>query len=320
MGRPNWSWKAKEQFEAKAQVIRGKLSKAKAEVERLKSNGKIIKKKKGKRNRAQLMKECGTLSITSLVSYMEKEKSKLRKLKRGYKGKVKQEEARKLNKQFHLDAGRVYSNFKKIIEKQEGRENPIYDAGIRDNGSGESMFGSVVEATSLWESEGTGNTSAEWLEEIRSAINETVPEPSDEDFELSTEQANSVMAKKRNCSAPGPDRIVNFWWKKVNCVHEGVAKSFQAIARSDQEVPHWFTEGKTLLIPKAGEFLSENQRPITCLNTIYKWFTSCLLRPVDQHLNENGLMQGEQQGAKAKFSGTIDNLLIDCMVYQDSQI
>ena len=43
---------------------------------------------------------------------MEKEKSKLRKLKRGYQGKVKQEEARKLIKQFHLDVGRVYSKFK----------------------------------------------------------------------------------------------------------------------------------------------------------------------------------------------------------------
>ena len=83
---------------------------------------------------------------------MEKEKSKLRKLKQGYKGKVKQEEARKLNKQFHLDAGPVYSNFKKIIEKQEGCENPIYDAGIRDYGNGETLFGSVEEATEFWKS------------------------------------------------------------------------------------------------------------------------------------------------------------------------
>ena len=30
--------------------------------------------------------------------------------------------------------------------------------------------------------EGTGDTSAKWLEEIRSAINERVPEPSDEAF------------------------------------------------------------------------------------------------------------------------------------------
>ena len=104
--------------------------------------------------------------------------------------------------------------------------------------------------------------------------------------------------------------------EKVNCVHEGVAKSFQAIARSDREVPFWFTEGK---IQKAGEFSSGNQRPITCLNTIYKWFTSCLLKPVDKHLNENGLMQGEQRGPKANCSGTIDNLLIDRKFCQDSQ-
>ena len=95
-----------------------------------------------------------------------------------------------------------------------------------------------------------------------------MPEPSDEAFELSTEQANSVMTKKRNWNSPGPDRIVNFWWKKASCVHEGVAKSFQAIALGDQEVPFWFAEGKPSLISKAGEFLSENQRSITCLNTI----------------------------------------------------
>ena len=149
-----------------------------------KSNGKITKK--GKRNCTQLMKECGTLLVACLVSYMGEEKSKLRKLKRGYKGKVKHEEARKLNKQFHLDAGRVYSNFKKIIEKQNGCENPTYDAGRKGDGNGETSFGSVEEATeflkSSWESEGTGDTSAKWLQEIRSAINERVPKPSDEAF------------------------------------------------------------------------------------------------------------------------------------------
>ena len=88
MGRPNWSWKAKEQFEAKAQVIRGKLSKAKAEVERLKSNGKITKK--GKRNRAQLMKECGTLSIASLVRIIYGEREiKTEKIKTRVQGQGK---------------------------------------------------------------------------------------------------------------------------------------------------------------------------------------------------------------------------------------
>ena len=43
-GKPKQSSKAKEEFEAQAREIRGKLSKAKAEIERLKSN-KIITKK-----------------------------------------------------------------------------------------------------------------------------------------------------------------------------------------------------------------------------------------------------------------------------------
>ena len=75
--------------------------------------------------------------------------------------------------------------------------------------------------------------------------------------------------------------------------------------------------GKTSLIPKPGEFSSNNQRPITCLNTVYKWFTACLLVPIDEHLEEHGLMEAEQRGAKKGCSGTMDNLLIDKMVTQD---
>ena len=35
---------------------------------------------------------------------------------------------------------------------------------------------------------------------------------------------------------------------------------------------------------KPGDFCSENQRPITCLNNIYEWFTSCPQSPIDSHL------------------------------------
>ena len=77
-------------------------------------------------------------------------------------------------------------------------------------------------------------------------------------------------------------------------------------------------EGKTSLIPKTGEFPSDNQRPITCLNTMYKWFTACLLVPTDKHLDEYDLMEGAQRGARAGCSGTVDNLLIDRTVALDS--
>ena len=106
----------------------------------------------------------------------------------------------------------------------------------------------------------------------------------------------------------------------LNDVKRGFDKLLPAppAGNGEENYPHWFTGGKTTLIPKPGEFTSENQRPIACLNTIYKWFTSCLLKPINQHLDRHRLMETEQRGAKSKCSGTTDNLLIDRMVCQDS--
>ena len=59
--------------------LRRKISMAKAELERLQENRKLTKK--GKRNRALLLRECKLISAAELVSYMEKKKSKLIKLR-----------------------------------------------------------------------------------------------------------------------------------------------------------------------------------------------------------------------------------------------
>ena len=65
------------------------------------------------------------------------------------------------------------------------------------------------------------------------------------------------------------------------------------------------------MIPKPGEFSSQNHRPITCLNNLYKWYTLGLPKPTDEHLNKYGLMQGDQGDATKGCAGTVDNLLID---------
>lgn len=139
----------------------------------------------------------------------------------------------------------------------------------------------------------------------------------EEAWDIVTSEAVNVLARKKNWSAPGPDRIANFWWKRAQALHEGVISSFCVISEYEEEYPAWFCEGKTTLIPKPGEFTSDNQRPITCLNTLYKWFTSCLLVTTNQHLEENDLMEGAQRGARAGCSGTTDNLLIDRTVALD---
>ena len=166
---------------------------------------------------------------------------------------------------------------------------------------------------------GTGNKNTAWLQEVKIAIHEQVPPLSDDEWALVVAEAVKFLSKKRNGSAPGPDKITIFWWKRAGTLYKGVFESFKEVSKSGEEYPEWFSEWKTSLIPKEGEFLSENQRPITCLNNMYKWFTSCLLAPMDQHLEHYGLMEGQQRGAKSGCFGTMDNLLIDRAVMLDCQ-
>ena len=136
------------------------------------------------------------------------------------------------------------------------------------------------------------------------AISQRVPSPTVGALTLETNEAVKVTLK-------------NYWWKRACALHEGVTCAFKTITSSSCAYPKWFTEGKTRLIPKQGDVASENQRPITCLNTSYKWFTSCVLGPLDQHLKVYDLMEKQQRGAKAGCSGTTDNLLIDRTVTLD---
>ena len=90
---------------------------------------------------------------------------------------------------------------------------------------------------------------------------------------------------------------------------------FKYISKLQGDFTAWFTGGKTTLIPKPGVVSSDNQRPITCLNTVYKWFTACLLRPMDQHLDVYGLMEAGREGRrKDVVAPRADNILIDRMV------
>ena len=85
------------------------------------------------------------------------------------------------------------------------------------------------------------------MQEIKIAIHGQVPPPTASEWAL--EVAEAV---KRNWSAPGPDKITNFWWKHAGTLHKGVVESFKEVSKSDEDYPEWFSEGKPFLIPKEG--------------------------------------------------------------------
>ena len=115
----------KEIYKAQAGEIRKNISIAAAEIERLRANRKLTSK--GKKNRAKLLKNCKSLSVADLVVYMEKEKSKLRQLKRNFWRVKRLEEARKLNQKFYADPGSIYATFGKKVESQADIDKPKYD-------------------------------------------------------------------------------------------------------------------------------------------------------------------------------------------------
>ena len=58
---------------------------------------------------------------------MEKEISKLRKLKRNSWRVKSPQEARKLNQKFYTDPGSIYASFGKMLESQADIDKPKYD-------------------------------------------------------------------------------------------------------------------------------------------------------------------------------------------------
>jgi len=134
--------------EEKAGSIRKKISIAKAEIDRLKENRKVTKR--GKKNREILQKECKLLSIASLVNYMERQKCalQLRKLKRAFCWKKKNEEAKVINQQFKDYAGRVYANMREILAKNEDCDRPKYEGFLGNTCDEErERFGSIEEVS-----------------------------------------------------------------------------------------------------------------------------------------------------------------------------
>ena len=154
------------------------------------------------------------------MSYMEKEKSKLRKLKKSFVRRKKLYEARQVNLEFQQDPGNVYSCFGKMLEKQQEKEKPRYDRTLLQ-GQQEEMrkFEDIEEASEfwreLWDGTGSGNAGMEWIEDVREAIREVVPEIPTTEFKLTGDKVRQTIRKKKNWSAPGLDLLAIFWWKKV---------------------------------------------------------------------------------------------------------
>ena len=205
----------------------------------------------------------------------------------------------------------------KNIESQAGCERPSCDQEKLKKGEYEQRtFHPVKEASDFWklfwEQEGSGDPSAPWLGVLKEAIKENVSEPREDGITFKYTSARKVITKK-NWSAPGPDKIANFWWKND-------VPYTRAFVRKQTSRHSLVVYGRYNIInSKARSIFQRKSVPDHLLKYHLQVVSSCLLKPMNHHLEKYGLMEREQRGTREKCSGTFDNLLIDRMVCQDSQ-
>ena len=214
---------------------------------------------------------------------------KIKKEKR--KRKIRNEEARKLNNQFGKEQKVIFDKFKDCIEDDGENMKPIFKEKEKER----RFFNDPVVVEnfwrSLWEKVDSGNPDAEWIKEIKNKFIELIPNVYEGNLVVNDYVASKAIKKKKNWTSHGPDKITNFWWKKLKSVSSMCTKVFNKVLNDDIELLCWVCMGIVALLPKLGEWSESNQRPITCLNTIYKWFTSILRCFHNEHLKKYGILQ-----------------------------
>ena len=173
----------------------------------------------------------------------------------------------------------------------------------------ENMYGYWNE---LWSTPARYNDDAKWLTSISENSN-TIDEMID--VTITTDDVIKAAKNLKNWKTPGPDRIQNYWIKYLPSTHEALARSFNDILNSPDALPTFIASGTTQLLYKKGDHRDpKNYRPITCLSTIYKLFTSILNTKLTEHCSKNNILAPEQKGCVKGSLGCKEQLIIDTVI------
>ncbi|GFT57464.1 retrovirus-related Pol polyprotein from type-2 retrotransposable element R2DM, partial [Nephila pilipes] len=122
---------------------------------------------------------------------------------------------------------------------------------------------------------------------------------------LSPESIISCLQSCEN-SAPEPDRLSYQHWKTVDPRCAIVSKIFN-ICLKLKNIPTAWKSSNCILIPKKGDLaLIDNWRPISLSNSIYKLFTKCLARRLQDWCGMHDILSPCQKGF-TPFDGVVEH-------------
>ncbi|EQB62067.1 hypothetical protein NAPIS_ORF00357 [Vairimorpha apis BRL 01] len=215
-----------------------------------------------------------------------------------YGDKINKHEKRKLfrreNAKFELYRGRFYRD---LSDKNETM-NDVPDEEIKNTWS------------KMWELD-TGEADEDLLDEYVLEYKGT----KDDSICFPTLDEFMEIIKWLPCwKAAGPDRIFNFFIKKMTTIHNDLYKVIKTICLDNEQPEEWFFRGITHLIPKGIPQSGKDFRPITCMSNLYKLTTKCVTAVMQIMVEERKLISDNQMGTMRKVLGAKEQMLTNIML------
>ena len=167
----------------------------------------------------------------------------------------------------------------------------------------------------IFEKHSVANLNCSWLNDLQSHVNSSRSFVADSPG-FTMPCFVDCLRKLRNWAAPGSDGIQGFWIKRFPALHERLLQCYNDMFNDSSTIPSWFTKGRTILLPKSHDTtLPKNFRPITCLNVVYKLWTSCLTQVLMSHCVVNNVLHLAQKGCARGQLSCVDHLLLNSCIW-----
>jgi hypothetical protein len=138
--------------------------------------------------------------------------------------------------------------------------------------------------------------------------------------EIMQEDIVHVTKNAHSWKATGIDNLHSYWFKQFTCSHSLLAKHFNYFVKEPQNIPNFFTQGITYMKPKDSDTANPlKYRPVTCLLTVYKILTACIVSKIYTHCENNKIVAEEQKGCRKLSQGCKEHLIIDSMVTEQAK-
>ncbi|XP_044745135.1 uncharacterized protein LOC123306999 [Coccinella septempunctata] len=168
----------------------------------------------------------------------------------------------------------------------------------------------------IWERDESHDDEAFW---IRNAEGETLKYDM-ENLNITGDDITLVLKKTSNWTAPGSDKLHNYWWKNFTSTHQKLATLFQEALSDPTIIPEFLTLGVTHMIPKGNVSPDPKAfRPITCLPTVYKILTGIITKHLWKHVSRHKILAREQNGCRKNAQGCKELLTIDHLVTKQAR-